>query len=324
MKINQRLIKMCAVTGIAFISITAQHAYANFAGPYSPEGITFQDKEITGTVRDKKGTPLQGVSVQVKGTARGTQTNADGVYRINATEGDILIFSSVNFTNKEQRVGSSATLNLALEDDIKGLNEVVVTALGIQRKAKDLTYSTQQVKGSDLSIVKETNVINSLSGRVAGLQINRSASGVGGSARVVLRGQKSIRENQPLYVIDGIPIVNFTAAQPSDLWGQSGGPNSNSTGRDGGDILSTINPDDIESMNVLKGASASALYGSQAANGVIIITTKKEDQDKPGSAFHLTSPSTGLPTALNCNTITNNPDQARFIAGEIKAAARIM
>lgn len=277
MKINQRLIKNCAAICIAVLSMKAPNAYANAASPYPPaitSGI-LQDKEITGTVRDKNGTPLQGISVQVKGTNKGTQTNADGVYRINAKEGDVLVFTSVNFAVLEQRVGSNSTLNIVLEENVKGLNEVVVTALGIQRKAKDLTYSTQQIKGADLSVVKETNVINSLSGKVAGLQINRSASGVGGSVRVVLRGQKSIRENQPLYVIDGIPIVNFTAAQPSDLWGQSGGPNSNSAGRDGGDVLSTINPDDIEAVNVLKGASASALYGSQAANGVIIITTKK-------------------------------------------------
>ncbi|NML22384.1 SusC/RagA family TonB-linked outer membrane protein [Pseudoflavitalea sp. G-6-1-2] len=258
--------------------MTAPHAYANAASPYVP-AITspgfFQSKEVTGTVRDAKGNPLQGISVTVKGSGKGTQTNADGAFRLEAKEGDVLVFSSVNFAPKEQTVGSSATVNIVLTETVTGLNEVVVTALGIQRKAKDLTYSTQQIKGADLSVVKDANVINSLSGKVAGLQINRSASGVGGSVRVVLRGQKSIRENQPLYVIDGIPIVNFTAAQPSDLWGQSGGPNSNSAGRDGGDILSTINPDDIENVNVLKGASASALYGSQAANGVIIITTKK-------------------------------------------------
>ncbi|HVI47621.1 MAG TPA: SusC/RagA family TonB-linked outer membrane protein [Chitinophaga sp.] len=278
MKTNLRLMKVCAVTGMALTSITAVHAYAKAAGPYSPTVTVrsiLQDKEITGTVRDGKGNPLPGVTIQIKGTSKGTQTNAEGIYHINAKAGDILVFSSVGFAVKEQSVGGGTTVNAVLDENVKGLNELVVTALGIQRKAKDLTYSTQQIKGADLSVVKETNVLNSLSGKVAGLQINRSASGVGGSARVVLRGQKSIRENQPLYVIDGIPIVNFTAAQPSDLWGQSGGPNSNSAGRDGGDILSTINPDDIESVNVLKGASASALYGSQAANGVIMITTKK-------------------------------------------------
>ncbi|MCW3467514.1 SusC/RagA family TonB-linked outer membrane protein [Chitinophaga nivalis] len=277
MKKHPGLTKVCAMAGLALTSILADHAYVKAAG-YSNSSTTsfrsiLQEKEISGTVRDNKGNPLPGVTVQVKGGSRGTQTNANGQYHITAKAGDVLIFTSVGFGSQEQTVGNSATLNARLEDNVKGLNELVVTALGIQRKAKDLTYSTQQVKGEDLTTVKESNVLNSLSGKVSGLQVNRSASGVGGSARVILRGQKSIRENQPLYVIDGVPIANFTSAQPSDLWGQASGASSG--GRDGGDILSTINPDDIESINVLKGASASALYGSQAANGVIMISTKK-------------------------------------------------
>ncbi|MEZ2445159.1 SusC/RagA family TonB-linked outer membrane protein [Chitinophaga sp. RCC_12] len=277
MKKNLRLMKVCAMTGLALTSILADSAYVKAASyvwsPASSFRSTFQEKEISGTVKDSKGNPLPGVTVQIKGASKGTQTSAEGKYHINAKTGDVLVFSYVGFAIKESTVGNSATLNATLEDNVRGLNELVVTALGIQRKAKDLTYSTQQVKGEDLTNVKETNVINSLSGKVSGLQINRSASGVGGSARVILRGQKSIRENQPLYVIDGVPIANFTSAQPGDLWGQASGASSG--GRDGGDILSTINPDDIESINVLKGASASALYGSQAGNGVIIITTKK-------------------------------------------------
>ncbi|PSL47629.1 TonB-linked SusC/RagA family outer membrane protein [Chitinophaga niastensis] len=279
MKTNLRLMKVCAMTGLALTSILADSAYVKAAGyAYSPTASfrsILQEREISGSVKDSKGNLLPGVTVQIKGASKGTQTNPEGKYHISANTGDILVFSSVGFALKEVTVGSGATINATLEDNVKGLNELVVTALGIQRKAKDLTYSTQQVKGEDLTNVKETNVINSLSGKVSGLQINRSASGVGGSSRVVLRGQKSIRENQPLYVIDGVPIANFSSAQPSDLWGQSAGPSSNSAGRDGGDILSTINPDDIESVNVLKGASASALYGSQAANGVIMITTRK-------------------------------------------------
>ncbi|CAL1520038.1 SusC/RagA family TonB-linked outer membrane protein [Chitinophaga sp. MM2321] len=277
MKTNLRLMKVCAVTGLALTSILADHAYAKAAGytylPTASFRSILQEREISGTVRDNKGNLLPGVTVQIKGGNKGTQTNAEGNYHISAKAGDILVFSSVGFAVREMTVGSNTTINAKLDDNVKGLNELVVTALGIQRKAKDLTYSTQQVKGDELTVVKETNVINSLSGKVSGLQINRSASGVGGSSRVVLRGQKSIRENQPLYVIDGVPVANFTSAQPTDLWGQSSGASSG--GRDGGDILSTINPDDIESVNVLKGASASALYGSQAANGVIMITTKK-------------------------------------------------
>ncbi|NIG57222.1 SusC/RagA family TonB-linked outer membrane protein [Chitinophaga sp. Cy-1792] len=276
MKNNLRLMKVCLAAGVALTSIIADNAQVRAAGLNEP-GLSytsiFQNKEVTGTVRDNKGNALPGVTVQVKGTSRGTQTNADGAFTLEAKSGDILIFSSVGFGVKEVPVGNGSSLKVVLDDNVRGLNELVVTALGIQRKAKELTYSTQSVKNEELTTVKETNVVNSLSGKISGLQVNRSASGVAGSARVVLRGQKSIRENQPLYVVDGVPIANFTSAQPTDLWGQSSGASSG--GRDGGDILSTINPDDIESVNVLKGASASALYGSQAANGVIMITTKK-------------------------------------------------
>lgn len=276
MKNNLRLMRMCVATGVVLTSITAVQMQAKAANlPATAVSLksTFQNNPVSGTVRDSKGNALPGVTVQVKGTSRGTQTSGDGSYHLDAKSGDVLVFSSVGFAPKEVAVGNSATVNVTLDDNVRGLNELVVTALGIQRKAKELTYSTQSVKNEDLTTVKETNVVNSLSGKISGLQVNRSASGVAGSARVVLRGQKSIRENQPLYVVDGVPIANFTSAQPTDLWGQSSGASSG--GRDGGDILSTINPDDIESVNVLKGASASALYGSQAANGVIMITTKK-------------------------------------------------
>ncbi len=276
MKNNLRLMKVCVAATVALTSIIADNAQVKATG-LPGTGLSlrsvFQNKDVTGTVRDSKGNVLPGVTVQIKGTNRGTQTTPDGKFHLDAKNGDVLVFSSVGFGQKEVTVGNSNTLAVIMDDNVRGLNELVVTALGIQRKAKELTYSTQSVKNEDLTTVKESNVVNSLSGKIAGLQVNRSASGVAGSARVILRGQKSIRENQPLYVVDGVPIANFTSAQPTDLWGQSSG--ANSAGRDGGDILSTINPDDIESINTLKGASASALYGSQAANGVIMITTKK-------------------------------------------------
>lgn len=238
-----------------------------------------QTQEIGGVVQDIKGNPLPGVTVALKGSKRGTQTNANGVFHLAVQPGEVLVFSFVGYVNKEVTVGSDRNVTVVLEEQVRGLSEFVVTALGIQRKPKELTYATQQVKGADLSQVKETNVVNSLVGKVSGLQVSRSASGVAGSARVILRGQKSIRENQPLYVVDGVPMVNFTAAQPTDIWGQASG--TGSSGRDGGDILSTINPEDIDNINVLKGASASALYGSQAANGVIMISTKKGKSGHP-------------------------------------------
>ncbi len=238
----------------------------------SPGASTGTYDVITGRVAGADGKPLAGVSVTVKGTSRGTSTNASGEFSIEANKGDVLVFSSVGFQALEVVV-TDTNLPVVLQEAQGQLNEVVVTALGIQRKAKSLTYATQQLSGGEVSKVRDVNVINGLAGKAAGVQITRSASGIAGSARVVIRGNKSTRENQPLYVIDGVPVPNFSPEQPTDVWGQSSG--SGSGGRDAGDGISNINPDDIESINILKGASAAALYGSQAANGAIIITTKR-------------------------------------------------
>ena len=228
---------------------------------------------ISGKIATEEGSPLQGASVTVKGTNKGTSTDIKGSFSIDANKGDVLVISSVGYITQQITIGDESNLTITLTVSNQQLNEVVVTALGIQRKSKSLTYSTQRLSGGELSTVKDANVINGLSGKAAGVTITRSTSGVGGSARVIMRGNKSTRENQPLYVIDGVPVANFSPAQPTDVWGQSSGAGSG--GRDGGDGISNINPDDIESINILKGASASALYGSQAANGVILITTKK-------------------------------------------------
>ncbi|HSC36289.1 MAG TPA: TonB-dependent receptor plug domain-containing protein, partial [Chitinophagaceae bacterium] len=219
------------------------------------------------------------VSVTIKGGTKGTSTNSLGVFQLQANKGDVLIFSFVGFAVQEVKVGESSEINVSLLPANTQLNEVVVTALGIQRKTKDLTYATQRLNNSDLTTVKDANFVNSLTGKVAGVTITRSASGLGGSARVILRGNKSTRENQPLYVIDGIPLANFNPAQPGNVWGEtmtstSGAQPAGAAGRDGGDGISNLNPDDIETIVVLKGASGAALYGSQAANGAIVITTK--------------------------------------------------
>ncbi|WP_143307899.1 SusC/RagA family TonB-linked outer membrane protein [Chitinophaga vietnamensis] len=236
------------------------------------------ERDITGTVRDSKGTPLPGVTIQIKNSNKGTQSDADANFTIKAGPSDVLLFSSVGFLTREVTVGSGNDLNIVLQENIRALSELVVTALGIQKKSRELPYATQQLSGDDMSLVKDANAINSLSGKTAGVTITRSASGIGGSVRVVLRGNKSTRENQPLYIVDGVPYANFTPAQPTDVWGQSNNI-IGAGGRDGGDGIANINPDDIESISILKGASAAALYGSQAANGVILITTKK---GKPG------------------------------------------
>ena len=235
---------------------------------------------IKGRILNEHGEPIPGANVQVKGTRKGTSTNTNGEFTIDANKGDILIISYIGYSTKQIPVSDDKALNISMEVSSQQLGELVVTALGIQRRSKSLTYSTQKINNADLTTVKSMNPLNSLNGKVAGLQINPSASGLGGSVRVILRGQKSTRENQPLYVIDGVPLTNFSSSQPMNVWGESGGT-ANAVGRDAGDVLSTLNPEDIESMTVLKGASAAALYGSQAGNGVIMITTKK---GKSGSA----------------------------------------
>jgi len=234
--------------------------------------VQAQEKSISGIVTSKlDGTTLPGVSVVVQGTTKGTETDFDGKYTIKASVGEILSFSSLGMKTKTVTVtGSTATLNVVLEDDASQLDEIVITALGIKKSRKSLTYAAQDIKSDELSRVKQTNPINSLSGKVSGVSITRSASGAGGSVKVLMRGNASVGNNQPLYVVDGIPLSNPSSGQPGDTFGDAGGGN-----RDGGDALSLINPDDVESLTVLKGASASALYGSAGLNGVILITTKK-------------------------------------------------
>ena len=237
--------------------------------------------KIGGTVKDAAGQPLVGVTVTVKGTQKGVTTDVNGGFSIDANVGDVLVFNYIGYAKKELPVAGNA-MNVVLAEDSKQLGEVVVTALGIKKSEKSLTYATQQVAGSELTRVKSDNLMNSLSGKVAGVTISPSASGVGGSAKVILRGNKSAGgNNQPLYVIDGIPISNGSNAngQPNSTYGttvgQGGSSAAANTNQDGGDGISNLNPEDIESISVLKGASASALYGSQAQNGVILITTKK-------------------------------------------------
>jgi TonB-linked SusC/RagA family outer membrane protein len=230
---------------------------------------------VSGRVTDSaNGTALPGVSVLIKGTSTGSTTDTDGRYSLNVPDpsNSVLVFSFIGFATQEVSVGNKTSVDISLKEDVTQLGEVVVTALGIEKETKSLTYSVQQVGGEQLTVARDPNLINSLNGKVAGLTINR-ANGPGGSTRVVLRGNKSTVNNQALYVIDGVPMLSPSIAQPTDVWGGSTG--AGSAARDAGDAISNINPDDIESMSVLKGASAAALYGSQAANGVIIITTKK-------------------------------------------------
>ena len=278
LSLPQVLDQLSTLTGYTFI-LRGENVIVSTQSD-TPENVqlhhpALSQKEISGRVVSMHGSPLPGVTVMIKNSTRGVKTDDAGYYSINTGLTDVLIFRSVGYINREILIPvASSRLDVTLTENIKGLNELIVTALGIPKSNKELPYSTGLLNSDDISTVKDANVINNLSGRIAGVMINRSASGIGGSARVVLRGNKSTRENQPLYIIDGVPMANFTPSQPTDIWGESSGITGNG-GRDGGDGISNLNPDDIESISVLKSASAAALYGSQAANGVIMITTKK-------------------------------------------------
>lgn len=228
---------------------------------------------ITGTVTSPDKEPMPGVTILVKGTNAGTITDLDGKYAIEVpSAASVLVFSFIGYQTVEQKVGNQRILSISMKEDIRAIDEVVVTALGIKKKEKSLTYSTQVVGGDELVRAKDPNMINSLAGKTAGVQINRSSAGLGGSVKMVIRGSRSVSgSNQPLYVIDGVPI-NSSA---NDATSTTIGGNNDAGNRDGGDGISNLNPDDIESMNILKGPAAAALYGSSAANGVVVITTKK-------------------------------------------------
>ena len=231
-----------------------------------------QDRVVSGVVSDNAGMPLPGVSVLVKGTQSGTQTDFDGKFSIKATPSQVLIFSFVGMTTREV-TASSTSLKVKMESDAQELSEVVVTtALGIKREKKSLGYATQEVKGEAVSNVKSSNFVNSLSGKIAGLDIKSSGT-LGGSTQVIIRGNNSIAgNNQALFVVDGVPVDNSNTNSADQVRGRGG--------YDYGNAASDINPDNIETINVLKGAAATALYGSRASNGVIMITTKKGKSQK--------------------------------------------
>ena len=233
----------------------------------------YAQNKVTGTVTEKSGQPIPGVSVREKGTGNGVSTNVDGKFSITVKPGAVLTFSFLGYKPKEVAAGDGAALNVTLESGENALNEVVVTALGIKREKKSLGYAVQEVKGQTLADTKEPNLVNSLSGKVAGLQITRSSNGPGASSRITLRGNNSlVGDNQPLIVVDGVPMDNFIG---NEIDG-SGKRNNDyyNPSRDMGNGLSDINAEDIESISVLKGPSAAALYGSRAGNGAILITTK--------------------------------------------------
>ncbi len=227
-------------------------------------GVLFAQQTVSGLVTDESGVPLPGATVVVDQTNNGTTTDFDGNYSISASNGQTISISFVGYTTASIQVSDGADYNVSLQpDDL--LDEVVVTALGIERNVKALGYSVTQVGGQEVSEIKSTNAINALQGKIAGVQISGNSAGAKGSTRVVIRGNSSLSgNNMPLYVVDGIPIDN-TNLGSAGVWG----------GADAGDGISALNPDEVESVSVLKGGAAAALYGSRASNGVILITTKK-------------------------------------------------
>lgn len=239
-------------------------------------GATTNAETVTGVVTDPEGEPLIGATVQVKGTSTATATDIDGNYALRARKGDTLVFTYIGYAPQEIKVGAGDSYNVTMSEDSKVLDEVVVTALGIKREQKSLSYNVQQLKGDVLSENKDANFINGLAGKVAGVNINASSSGVGGISKVVMRGTKSIMQSSnALYVIDGMPMRGANNGGSTEFGSQGAT-----------EPIADINPEDIESMSVLTGAAAAALYGSDAANGAIVITTKKGQAGKTKVTFN--------------------------------------
>jgi len=245
-------------------------------------------KTVSGQVLEKEtNMPLIGVTIVVKNSPKGATTDFDGNYIINnVSETDILVFSYLGYKTQELVVGGQSTINVSLETDAQEMDEVVITALNIQRDKESLGYSVSQVSAEEVNVAKENNVMNSLSGKVSGLQITQANTGVDGSSRILLRGVTTINgSNRPLVVVDGIPITGDAGG--GSQWG----------GVDRGDALSDINPDDVESISVLKGAGAAAAYGSLGMHGVILVTTKSGGKKK-GLGVSLNSSFTFTEVAL--------------------------
>ena len=227
-----------------------------------------QERVVSGRVTDAEdGSGLPGVNVVLQGTTNGTVTDTQGQYSLSVPSAGTLVFTFVGMATQEIPIGGRTEINVVLSADVSQLSEVVVTAMNIPREKASLGYATQTINNAAVTTAKQQNFVNSLSGKVAGVQV-RTNGNFGGSTNIVIRGNKSVSgNNQPLFVVDGVPIDNRT--------GNTASQQAGSTGYDYGNAASDINPEDIESINILKGAAASALYGSRAANGVVMITTKK-------------------------------------------------
>jgi Outer membrane cobalamin receptor protein len=235
-------------------------------------------KKVSGVIKDKNGESIIGASVKVKGEKTGTVTGIDGDFLMQVPGNATLVVSYIGYVTQEVSVSGKNNIDITLSEDVHSLNEVVVTAMGIKRQKRSIGYSTTEVGGDQLTASRDLNLGNALSGKISGVSVAGNSTGLGGSSRVIIRGNASLTgNNQPLYVIDGVPFDNTNQGN-AGTWG----------GMDMGDGLSNINPDDIANVQVLKGAAASALYGYRGGNGAILITTKtgKKDQDGIGVEFN--------------------------------------
>ena len=261
-KFSQLLLLLLMVpgSGITFANPNGTSYFSDLSASQQAGTVT-----VKGTVVDAKGEPLIGVSILEKGTNNGTITDIDGNFTLSVTEGATIEVSYIGYKTLSLTAKPDFG-QITMSEDTEVLDEVVVTALGIKRSQKALSYNVQEVKGEALTAVKDANFMNSLAGKVAGVQISSGATGAGGATRVVMRGMKSLtKDNNALYVIDGVPMFNTGKSGGEGQYGDMGGS----------DAVADLNPDDIQSVSMMTGPSAAALYGSAAANGVVLITTKK-------------------------------------------------
>ena len=281
---------LCTAWGFSIYFSTAEAVDRNEVSEFTS---VQQAKKITGTVVDSKGEPIIGASVLVKGTSNGTITDVDGNFSLNASQGSVLVVSYVGYTKKEISLGNAANYNITLAEDAQALSEVVVTAMGIKKEKKALGYAVSDIGAEELLKNKQTNVVNSLAGKIPGVNITQSGGAAGAGSSITIRGGNSAsesRDNQPLFVVDGIIYDNSTVNPGNSL--TDGVTKSATTFSN---RVMDINPEDIESMSVLKGAAAAALYGSRAADGVVIITTKKGTKGQPFTVNYTGSVSVSTP-----------------------------
>ncbi len=309
-KNNMKLLKTVGKSLLAATFLGLSLTFVPVEGWAKTAAMQQKDGTVKGTVVDEFGEPMFGAVAFVVGTTNSSPIDFDGNFELRNVEKGATIRVTLMGYKCDDQVWKGGTLKFVMKEEATALDEVVVTAMGIMRKEKSLTYATQLVKADELLKAPDANIANSLEGKISGITITPSAGGAGGASKIVLRGNKSIQgENSPLIVIDGVPMTN-------SIRGQTGATDmTTGSTAEGGDPLSMINPDDIESMNVLKGANAAALYGSRAANGVVMITTKKGKEGKMEVTF---TSNTSFDTPLTIHRLQDSFGAYNATKGELR------